>query len=76
MKWDASKASAALHGPLGITYQPDEEANVIADYLEYQFTSHEVCDENRERLGESIVQALLASVYDIPLGGVGGSKTS
>jgi hypothetical protein len=49
MKKDGPKAPTALHGPLGITYQTNEKANVIADCLENQFTSHDLCDENQER---------------------------
>jgi hypothetical protein len=30
----------------GITYHPDEKANVIVDYLQNQFTSYGLCDEN------------------------------
>jgi hypothetical protein len=32
-----------------ITYQENEKANVIADCLENQFTSHDLCDENHAR---------------------------
>jgi hypothetical protein len=31
MKRDGPKAPTAVHGPLGITYHPNEEAKVIAD---------------------------------------------
>jgi hypothetical protein len=34
MKRDEPKAPTAVHGPSGITYQPNEKANVIADCLE------------------------------------------
>lgn len=33
------KAPTAVHGPLGITYHPNEKAEAIADCLENQFTS-------------------------------------
>jgi hypothetical protein len=62
------KAPAAVHGPLGITYYPSEKVNAIADYIENQFTSHALCDENRERRMETRVKAHLASVDDSPLG--------
>jgi hypothetical protein len=62
MKRDGPKAPAAVYGPLGITYHANEKANAIADYLENQFTSHDLCDENYERRVETTVQALLASV--------------
>jgi hypothetical protein len=57
-------------GPLGITYQPNEKANVIADNLENQFTSHDLCDESHARQMETIVQVLLASVSGTPFGKV------
>jgi hypothetical protein len=63
---DGPNAPAAVHGPLGITYQPNEKANTIADCLQNQFTSHDLCDEKHE----TRVQALLAPVDDTPLGKV------
>jgi hypothetical protein len=54
------------NGPLGITYQPNEKANVIAEYLENQFTSHDLCDENHARQVETTVKTLLASVSGTP----------
>jgi hypothetical protein len=48
MKRDGPKAPTAAHGPLGITYHPYEKANMTVNYLENQFTSHELCDENHE----------------------------
>jgi hypothetical protein len=62
MKRDGPKAPTTIHGPLGITYQPNEKANVIADCLENHFISHYLCDENHERKVETTAQALLASV--------------
>jgi hypothetical protein len=41
-------APTALHGPLGITYHPNEKATAFAGCLENQFISHDLCDENRE----------------------------
>jgi hypothetical protein len=66
MKMDGPKAPAAVHGLLGITYHPNEKANVIADYLESQFTSHDLCEENHERQVMTRVQAVLVSVDDAP----------
>jgi hypothetical protein len=43
---DGQKEPTVVHGPLGITYYPDKKSNVTADYLENQFTSHDLCDEN------------------------------
>jgi hypothetical protein len=45
---DGPKAPTAVHGPLGITYHPNEKAQVIADYLENQFTFRDLCDKNHE----------------------------
>jgi hypothetical protein len=64
---DGPKAPTAIHGPLGIKYQLNEKVGVIADCLENQFTSHDLCDENNERQVETTVQALLASVSGTPL---------
>jgi hypothetical protein len=47
-KKDGPKAPTVVRGPLGITYYSNEEASSIADYLENQFTSHDLCDENHE----------------------------
>jgi hypothetical protein len=49
------------------TYHPNEKSNMIADCLENQFTSHDLCDENHERWVETRVQAQLASVDDTTL---------
>jgi hypothetical protein len=46
MKRDGPKAPTAIHGPVGITYQPNEKAIAIADCLEKQFTSRDLCHEN------------------------------
>jgi hypothetical protein len=70
MKRYGPKAPTTIHGPLGITYHPNARVNVIADCLENQFTSHDLCDENHERQVETTVQALLSSVDGTPLGKV------
>jgi hypothetical protein len=59
---DGPKTPTAIHDLLGITYQANEKANVIADCLENQFTSHDLCDENHERQVKTTVQLLLKSV--------------
>jgi hypothetical protein len=53
MKRDEPKASTAIHGLLGIKYHPNEKANVIVNYLESQFTSHDLCDKNHEQQVET-----------------------
>jgi hypothetical protein len=68
-QWE-TKPRTAVHGALGITYHPNEKANVNADCLENQFTSHDLCDEYHERQVETRVQALLVSVDDTPSGKV------
>jgi hypothetical protein len=64
MKKDGTNAPTAVHDPSGITYHPNKKSYVIADCLENQFTSHDLCDENHERQVETRVQALLTSVDD------------
>jgi hypothetical protein len=77
MKRDKPKTPTAAHGPFGITYQPNQKANMIVDCLEHQFPSHDLCDKNHERQVETRVQALIASVDDSPLGKIqGDSKLS
>jgi hypothetical protein len=68
MNRDGPKAPTAVHGPLEITYHPNEKASVITECLENRLTSHGLCDENHERQVETRVQALLASVDETPLG--------
>jgi hypothetical protein len=65
--WPIAKSLMKNDGSLGVTYHPNEKAKVIADCLENQFTSHDLCDGNHERQVETRVQALLASVDDTPL---------
>jgi hypothetical protein len=48
IKKNAPKTPTAVHGPLGIIYLLKEKGNAIADCLENQFTSHDLCDENLE----------------------------
>jgi hypothetical protein len=71
MKRDGPKAPTAVHGPLRTTHLPKEKANAIADCLEFQLTSPDLCHENHERRVEARVQALIASVEDTPLEKVG-----
>jgi hypothetical protein len=49
MKREEPKAPTSLHGPLGMTYHPIEKANMIADYLENQYTFQDLFDENHEQ---------------------------
>jgi hypothetical protein len=73
IKRDGPKAPTAVHGPVGITYTyyPNEKANTIANSLENQFTSHDLCDGNHERQVQTRVQALLPSVVDTRLRNAG-----
>jgi hypothetical protein len=70
MKRNGPRAPTADDGSLGITYHLDENANVIMDCLENNFTFHDLCDKNHERQVETTVQALLTSVEGTPLGKV------
>jgi hypothetical protein len=38
-----------MHDPLGLTYQPLDDANKIAEFLENQFRPNDLCDESHER---------------------------
>jgi hypothetical protein len=42
MKRNGTNAPTAVHGRSGITYHPNEKASAIADYLEMQFTTHDI----------------------------------
>jgi hypothetical protein len=48
IKRDGPKAPPAIHGRLGIKYDPIEKANTIADCLGNQFTQHDLYDENHK----------------------------
>jgi hypothetical protein len=56
---DGPRAPTAIHCLLGLKYHPEDKAKAIADCSESQFTPHDLCDENHERLLEARVQALL-----------------
>jgi hypothetical protein len=56
---DGPRAPTAIHGLSGLKYHPEDKANAIADCLENQFTSHDLCDENHDERVEARVQALL-----------------
>jgi hypothetical protein len=70
MKMDGPKAPNAVHGPLGMAYHP----NVYTDCLENQFTPHDLRNKNHERLVETGVQTLLASVDYTNIGKVRPSE--
>jgi len=63
-KRDRQKAPTAIHNPSGLKFLPLEEANVIADCLENQFSPHDLCEENHERRAVARVQALSEVVDD------------
>jgi hypothetical protein len=66
MKRDGPKAPTAIRGPLCFIFHPLETTNAITDCLEKQFTSHDLCDENRKRRVETVLQALLETVENNP----------
>jgi hypothetical protein len=47
---EGPRAPTDSHGLLGLKYHRLDKANAIADCLENQFTPHDQCDENHERL--------------------------
>jgi hypothetical protein len=49
MKRDGPKALTIVHGPLGITYHSDENANAIAECFENLLISHDLCNENHKQ---------------------------
>jgi hypothetical protein len=55
LKRNGPSAPAAIHGPSGPKFHPSEKSNAIADWLENQFTHHDLCDENYERRVEDRV---------------------
>jgi hypothetical protein len=48
MKKDKPKAPTAIHSHLGFNFLPLEKANMIADFLEDQFSPHDFCEEYHE----------------------------
>jgi hypothetical protein len=62
------KAPTAIHGPSDPIFYPIDKANVIANYLENQFTPHELCDLGHERRVEAKVQVVLNTVDEAPPG--------
>jgi hypothetical protein len=55
-------ATLAIHDPLGLNFNPLENAEAIADCLENQFTPHDLCDENHKGQLKTGVLALLEDV--------------
>jgi hypothetical protein len=49
----APEVSTAIHGLLGLKYQPEDKANAIADCLENQFTPHDLCVSRAKALLEA-----------------------
>jgi hypothetical protein len=66
LKRDGPRAPIAIHGASGLKFHPTRKANATADFLEIQFTPHDLCDENHERQVETRVQALLETIYKNP----------
>jgi hypothetical protein len=60
------KALSVIHGPLDPIFYPIDEANIIADFLENQFTPHNLCDCDHKRQVEGGVHVLLAAVDENP----------
>jgi hypothetical protein len=60
-KTGGTKATSAIHGPLGLIFYPIDKANIIGDCLENQFRAHDLSDCNHRRHVEARVKALLAT---------------
>jgi hypothetical protein len=48
-KEEWTKGTTAIRGPSGLKYPPLEKVITISDCLEYQFTPHDLCNENHKR---------------------------
>jgi hypothetical protein len=59
LKRDGPRTPTAIHGASGLTFYPSEKANAIADFLEIQFTPHDL-----ERWVEARVDVLFDTVDD------------
>jgi hypothetical protein len=55
---------SAIHGLLGPIFHPNDKANMIANCLQNQFRSHELCDYDHRQYVEAKVEALLATVME------------
>jgi hypothetical protein len=64
---EGPKAPIAIHCPLGLKYQPPEKVTTIMNYLENQFTLHDLCDKIHKNLVKATVQALIDAADDTPL---------
>jgi hypothetical protein len=64
---ETTKGTNSYYDLLGLKCQPLEEANTIADCLENQFRTHDLCDKNHKRGAKAEVQALLGTVDNTPL---------
>jgi hypothetical protein len=53
-----------IYDPLGLTYQPTDDANKIAEFWKNQFRPHDLCDEDHKRWMEARVQALFGAIDD------------
>jgi hypothetical protein len=52
----------ATHGPLGPIFYLVDKANIIADCVEIQFRSHDLCDCDYREHARAQVEALFATV--------------
>jgi hypothetical protein len=68
IKRDGSKAPTAIHDLFALKYQPLAKVTTTADFLENQFTLHDVCDENHKQKVEARVKALLETTDDTLFG--------
>jgi hypothetical protein len=45
LKRDEPRAQTSIHGPSGLIFRPSKKGNAIADFLENQFTRHDLCEK-------------------------------
>jgi hypothetical protein len=66
MKRDSPKVPTALHGPIRITYEPNEKTSMTVFCLGNQVACHGLCNKIHDRQMETRLQALITSVDDTP----------
>jgi hypothetical protein len=63
---DKPKTPTVIHSPSGLRFLPLGKANVSTNILVNNFSPHDLCEENHERLGVARIQALFEAVGSPP----------
>jgi hypothetical protein len=67
MRMDNPKAPIAIHCCLGLKFLSLGKPNLIANCLENQFSPHDMCEGNHERLVVAHIHALFEVMDNTPL---------